>query len=340
MNHILNSYIVVSLELRLLSIIERYHYMNASLQVRYAYLLLVLLFASSTAIGQDDMEKPEEKKEEIVTQTFRHTRVINSHSVETLPARKLDFRIAHRFGDIAGNAGGWPTFYGLENASDVSIGFEYGATDNIMIGVNRAKGSGPLKQLVNSFVKIRLMNQEKNGNLPFSLTVVGINAYSTMQKSASPEALNFFEDGSHRFSYHIGVHVARKFSERLSLQFNSSWTFRNIVEFGDQNDLPSIGGAMRLNVTKALGIIFDTNFTLDSDYRNSDEFRPDGSRKDKFYPSVGIGFEFDTSGGHVFQLNLTNATGLSETDYIPYTTSNWADGQFRLGFTISRLFSL
>ncbi|MFT5386411.1 MAG: hypothetical protein ACI81W_003824, partial [Saprospiraceae bacterium] len=48
-------------------------------------------------------------------ETFKDTRVINTHSVETLPKRKLDIRIGHRFGDLAGSRGGWKTFYGLEN---------------------------------------------------------------------------------------------------------------------------------------------------------------------------------------------------------------------------------
>ncbi|MEE9374664.1 MAG: DUF5777 family beta-barrel protein [Saprospiraceae bacterium] len=306
------------------------------LLVRVLFITSFLFFVG-IAQGQEEKGMVKEgmekkiKEDEKVIQTFRHTRIINSHSVETLPKRKLDFRIAHRFGDIAGSAGGWPTFYGLENASDVSIGFEYGVTDNIMVGINRAKGSGPLKQLVNTILKVRVMNQEVHGNLPFSLTVVGINAYSTMPRSNSPEALNFFEIGSHRFAYHLGFHIARKFSDAFSLQLNGAWTFRNIVDFDDQNDLPSVGVSMRWNVSKALGIIIDTNMPIDSDFRTSDR---------GFYPMLGIGFEFDTSGGHVFQLNLTNSTGLSETDFIPYTKSNWGDGQFRLGFTISRLFSL
>ena len=57
------------------------------------------------------------------------------------------------------------------------------------------------------------------------------------------------------------------------------------------------------------------------------------------YAPVGLGFEFDT-GGHVFQLNFTNAKGIMPTDYLPYTFSNWGDGQWRIGFTISRLFNL
>ena len=290
-------------------------------------LFLCLLYLNSNG-QQVELASPDAEK---VVQTFRHTRVINSHSVETLPARKLDFRIVHRFGDMAGSAGGWPTFYGLENASDISIGFEYGLSDNVLVGINRAKGSGPLRQLINGLFKFRLMNQEVNGNLPFSLAVVGVAAVSTMQKSSSEEALNFFETSSHRWAYHLGLHVARKFSEVFSLQFNAAWTFRNIVPFGDQNDLPSVGVSGRINVSKSLGILLDSNFTLGNDLRTSDN---------NFYPALGIGFEFDTSGGHVFQLNLTNATGISETDYIPYTNSNWADGEYRLGFTISRLFTL
>ena len=293
--------------------------------------LLVFILFIICLLVQNLHAQDVELKEEKVIQTFRHTRVINSHSIETLPARKLDFRIVHRFGDMAGNAGGWPTFYGLENASDISIGFEYGLSDNVMIGINRAKGSGPLRQLINGLLKVRLMNQEVNGNLPFSLAVVGVSAVSTMQKSSSEEALNFFANSSHRWAYHLGLHVARKFSDVFSLQFNAAWTFRNIVPFGDQNDLPSLGASARINISKALGIILDSNFTVANDFRSTDS---------GYYPAFGIGFEFDTSGGHVFQLNFTNATGISETDYIPYTTSNWTDGEYRLGFTISRLFSL
>jgi len=311
-----------------------------SLIIKVSFLFTFLFtthfsFAQDSSMPEKEMMEDEmmekEPVEEKVVQTFRHTRVINSHSVETLPARKLDFRITHRFGDIAGSGGGWPTFYGLENATDVGIGFEYGVTDNFMIGINRTKGAGPLKQLVNGLAKVRVMNQEKNGNLPFSLAVVGVLTGSTMQKSLSPEALNFFENRSHRYSYHLGFHAARKFSDAFSLQFNAAWTFRNIVDFGDQNDLPSVGGSLRWNMSKALGIILDATFPLDSDYRTSEN---------GFYPIYGIGFEFDTSGGHVFQLNFTNAAGLNETDYIPYSTSDWSEGQFRMGFTISRLFSL
>lgn len=268
-------------------------------------------------------------QEELVIQTFRNTRVINSHSIETLPANKMDFRIAHRFGDIAGDAGGWPSFFGLENASDVLIGFEYGMTDNFTVGINRAKGAGPLKQNVNVLTKFKIIKQEVNGNNPFSLAVVGNASISTMPKG--PEGtLAEFSKFEHRLGYHLGLHVARKFSERFSLQLHGAWTYRNLVGNNDVNDLVSIGGAFRFQMTKAMGLIVDANLPFSS-IRTTEN---------GYYPAIGIGIEFDTGGGHTFQMNFTNATGLVENDFIPNTRTNWLDGEYRLGFTISRLFSL
>jgi len=292
------------------------------------FLVLVFLIGYLTVGAQDDVLN--ENRATKVVKTFKDTRVINAHSVETVPARKLDFRVAHRFGDLAGSAGGWPTFYGLENAADVSIGFEYGLTDNITIGVSRTKGSGPLKQNVLGLLKIAIMKQEINGNLPFSLTVLGRSSLSTMQKSQTEGVLHFFESDAHRLSYHLGIYAARKFGDRFSLQANVAWTYRNIVPDDDLNDLVSAGAAMRIQVTKAFGLIFDATVPF-SNLRTTEN---------GYYPALGVGFEFDTHGGHVFQINLTNATGIEETDYIPYTRSNWLDGEYRLGFTISRLFSL
>jgi len=293
--------------------------------MRYILLTIILSLSHSLLSAQAHEESGE------VIQTFRDTRIVNSHSVETLPARKLDFRIAHRFGDLAGANGGWPTFYGLENAADVSIGFEYGITDRIMIGISRTKGTGPLKQNINTLAKARIISQGSRGNFPFSMAVIGMISTSTMQRSEIEGVLNFFERGTHRLVSHLGLHIARKFSPKFSAQFNAQWTYRNVVLEGDDNGLVSLGGGLRAQLTQSIALLTDVTFPVLSDLRTAEN---------DFFPSIGFGFEFDTSGGHVFQLILVNSQGLVETDYIPYTRSNWGDGEFRLGFTISRLFSL
>jgi len=271
--------------------------------------------------------------QEQIHQTFKDSRVINAHSVETLRKGILDFRVTHRFGDVGG---GWPTFYGLETASDVFIGFDYGLTDKMMVGISRTKGSGPLRQNINSFVKLKVATQEIKGTNPFSLSILGSMSFSTMQSSPIPSDLNFFEKSVHRFSYHLGVLIASRLSERIAMQVAGSWTYRNIVEANDKNDLPSLGVVFKYQFSKAFGLIVDATFAF-SEFRSNEVNRDDSKR---FHSPIGVGFEWETGGGHVFQINLTNASGIMETDYIPYTTSSWTDGGYRLGFTISRQFKL
>lgn len=274
--------------------------------------------------------------QDYVFQTFKDTRVINTHSTETLKQRRLDIRIGHRFGDIAGDRGGFSTFYGLENASDVLFAGEYGITDDLMIGISRAKGGGTvpdgirgLDQLVSFMGKYRLIKQGKDGGSPLSLAVYGLASMSAAEKVEGVDLLQSFEKFAYRLAYHGQVIVARKFSSKFSLQASGGLTYRNLVPFGDDNAVISIGTAGRIQLSKVYGLIFDATFPFS-------EFRSD---TDGFYPAIGFGLEIDT-GGHVFQINVTNTTQIMETDYIPYSTSNWGDGQYRLGFTISRQFNL
>ena len=257
-----------------------------------------------------------------VFQTFKDTRIINSHSVETVPDRKLDFRIGHRFGNTKG---GWQTLYGLESAADVLFGFEYGLSNELTIGVSRTKGAGALSALVSPSIKYRILHQKDDNSMPLSMTLMGVSTISTM-KSTEGDALTNFDKFAHRVSYTAQVLIARKFSQRFTLQVMPGYTHRNKVDFDDVNGIFSVGAATRIQINKVFGIIADATFLLAD--------RPEG-----FYTPMGIGLEIDT-GGHIFQVNFTNATGIIENDYIPYTTSNWGDNEFRLGFTISRIFNL
>ena len=259
--------------------------------------------------------------------TFQDTRVINTQSVETVAQYRLDFRVGHRFGDIAGPFGGWITFYGLEDASDIFIGFDYGITDHATVGIGRTKGSGPLRQLLHGNVKYRILTQ--NEGTPVSVTAYGLASITTMSKSNDATAINYFATVKHRLSYHGELLIARHFTPGFSLQINAGWTHRNIVSFGDQNDIWSVGLASRLKVSKSLAILLDAAYPISS-LRTSEN---------DYYMPLGVGIEIET-GGHVFQVNLTNATGIAETDFIPYTRKSWRKGEFRLGFTISRLFKI
>jgi len=239
----------------------------------------------------------------------------------------MDIRIGHRFGDFGGDNGGWSTFYGLENASDVLIGADFGLSDKLMVGLFRTKGSGPLKQLLSLSAKYKLLAQGDGS--PISLAFATTNSMSTMEASETQGAINNFDQFAHRLVYNGQLIIASKLTDNFAVQVVPSFTHRNIVDLNDENGIFALGFASRIQLSKVLGMIFDLTVPF-SELRTVNN---------GYYIPFGIGFEFDT-GGHVFQVNFTNATALLETDYIPYTRSNWGDGQFRLGFTISRLFNL
>ena len=287
-------------------------------------LIFIFTILSVSLSGQNDDKR-----------IFKDTRIINSVSVETLPKKKLDFRVGHKFGDLVGDRGGWPTFYGLENASDVMIGFDYGITDKLMIGISRTKGSDELKQNVNFSSKFRLADDRDGGGLPFTLTIYGLASLSTMPMSTSSEpSLSSFESSAHRLVYHMQIMAGKKIANRLSIQANAGFTYRNIVREGDKNDLVSLGAALKYQATKSFAIIGEGIFPLNG----SRDIQVEGNPI--FFPSTGIAVEWETGGGHTFQINGTNARGLMATDYIPNNTANWADGEFRIGFVISRLFTI
>ena len=137
-----------------------------------------------------------------------------------------------------------------------------------------------------------------------------------------------FQKFEHRLVFHSAILIAKKFNSRFSLQLGGGLTHRNVVLEETDNDIVNFSLSSRIQITKTFGLILDGNYVV----------APSITTENGHYPALGIGFEFETGGGHVFQLNLTNSSGIIETDYIPNTKSNWSDGEFRLGFTISRQF--
>ncbi|HCY89628.1 MAG TPA: hypothetical protein DHV17_05155, partial [Chitinophagaceae bacterium] len=55
--------------------------------------------------------------------------------------------------------------------------------------------------------------------------------------------------------------------------------------------------------------------------------------------SLSLGFDIET-GGHVFQLHVTNSQGMAERTFITETTGLWEKGDLYFGFNISRVFTV
>ncbi len=281
-------------------------------------------FFEEEFLGDEYMEEDTDLRGE----TFNTTRVINGHSVETLGKKILEFRIEHRFGDLAGDAGGIQTMFGLDNAADIRIAFEYGITDDLMIGLGRSKGTGaPYRSLIDGFVKYRILTQEK-GAMPISMAVIGSSFLSYMKASENIASVSNFPEFQHRLAYSAQLNIAKKFGKRVSFMLAPTMVHRNYVDINDENTMFALGAAVRIGVTERLGFITEYYYVLED---SDDLTRPDNEN------GLGIAFEWSTF-GHNFKINLTNSRGFGDVQYITGTYSDWMKGQFRIGFCIGRKF--
>lgn len=269
-------------------------------------LLLILLLAFTTINAQDDDKG-------FVAETFKETRIVNGHSVETTGEGDLNMIISHRFGTIEDGLYDW---FGLDQAT-MRIGLDYGVSKNFTLGLGRST----FQKTYDGYLKWRLLQQSNSS--PISLTAFASTAINTIRFNEEEELYKSFK---HRLAYTTQLMIARKFSDRFSLQLTPSWVHRNLVQTSEEtNDIFALGTATRIQLTKTLGLNLEYYY-VPSDQLLSTNFN-----------SLSVGFEIETN-GHTFQLHFTNSQGMIEKFFIAETTGDWLDSGIHFGFNISRVF--
>jgi len=284
--------------------------------------LLVLLTVS--LVAQDDLmdllNENAAPETNFTTATFKSTRIMNGHSVERMPPGQLDFRISHRFGTV--NSGAYE-FFGLDQAN-IHFSLEYGIFDWMMIGIGR----GTYEKTYDAFTKLTLLRQSSGARvMPVTVSFFTSAALRTT-KWPDPDRTNYF---SSRLAYTSQVLIARKISQGLSLQLTPTYVHRNLVATElDPNDLWAMGAGGRLKLSKRISLNAEYFYLVNADntYMSNPVYNP---------LSVGVDIE---TGGHVFQLILTNSLAMIEKGFIGETTGRWLNGDIHIGFNISRVFTL
>jgi hypothetical protein len=290
-------------------------------------LLVVFLFTSlsMSAIAQDDLldmlEEDAEPTTDYTIATFKTTRLVSGHSVETNGAGVLQFLIGHRFGRLNS---GWRELFGIDN-STIRLGFEYGLTDNINIGIGRSS----FQKTFDGTLKYRFLRQKSGAeNFPFTATWVS-NMYVNSMEWSNPDRVNYFTS---RLYYHHALLLARKFNDRISLQVMPTVVHRNLVKtMEDKNTVFSIGAGTSIKLTGSLRLNLEYYLIPPNQIIST-------IGGEQVQNSFSIGVDLET-GGHVFQLHLTNSRGMTEKFLVGETTGDWLKGDIHFGFNVSRVFT-
>lgn len=287
------------------------------LATSFALLIITLTLNLKAQDDLMDMLGDTEPTTDYAFATFKSTRISLGQSVENPANGNLIFDIQHHFGPANS---GFDDFFGLDQAT-TRLGLQYGLTDWLVVGIGRTT----LEKTVDGSLKAKLLRQSTGAvNMPVSVSYFGSMALSTL-KLADPVRTNYF---SSRLSYAHQLLIARKFSPAISIQLSPTFIHRNLVEKNiDDNDVLALGAGGRFKLSNRVSLNLEYYYVLSTqtakDYDNS----------------LTLGFDIET-GGHVFQLFLTNSQGIIEEHFIPRTSGKWLNGDIHFGFNITRTFVL
>ncbi len=298
------------------------------MKINLLLIICLALLVPSITIAQDLMDMlgdDQAQKTEYTYATFKASRIVNGQSIENPKKGALNFVISHHFGQINE---GWYEFFGLDQAN-IRFGFEYGITDWLAIGIGRTS----VNKTYDGSAKVKILRQSKGlKNMPLSLSYYTDVAITSL-KWQYPERNNYF---SSRLYYVHELLIARKFSKRISLQLTPAYIHRNLVpSTKDPNDIFAVGAGGRFKLTNRLAINAEYFYLLNGKTGYS---YPDYNET-QYHNSFSFGLDIET-GGHVFQIYLTNSQGLIDSQFIPNTTGDWFNGDIHIGFNINRTFQI
>jgi len=254
--------------------------------------------------------------------TFKTSRLIDGHTVETTQAGVLDLKVSHRFGQLND---GFYNMFGFDVAS-MRIGVDYGITNRFTIGGGRST----FEKQYDGFLKYRLLWQsEGKKNVPVSVTLLSSVMLETDTLALKTEKkISVSPSFANKLSYAYQVLIARKFNSNFSLQLAPTLIHENIVDSSfNPNDIFALGFGARLKLTQRSGINIEYYYQIP------------GTKLPGTYNTFSIGYEIET-GGHVFQLHFTNSTGMTERTFIAENKGRWNKGDIHFGFNISRVFTI
>ena len=291
------------------------------------YLHLVFFIISPLSILQ--AQETLNAQDELITNAFNYGILINGQTTEITPKGTFEFRIQHRFGVLDLKDFGNTVveeFLGFDGSANIRFGFTVAASDRLQFGIGRTK----IGKTYDVEGKYRLIRQKETGT-PISVAIYFNTAISTTDfPEVGPN--EFFEDFetpfehkfSHRVSYNTQFLISKKIGEKVSLQLNPTFIYKNLAPSGDDNltIAASLGGRYKTGITSSILFEIGTKFN---------------NQEDNYRPPISLAYEMGTA-GHAFQLVISSTNQIIDQNVYTTLPLDYTDGKFLIGFNIKRTF--
>lgn len=222
-----------------------------------------------------------------------------------LPRHKSAFRVTHRFSRSLGEGDFGSLledFFGLDSGAQIGLEYRYGLFRGTQVGFHRTS---------NRTIEFFGQHEVKAQSASFPFTIDAL---------ASIDGTNNFRDS---YSPTLGAVISRTIGEHAAFYLDPMWVNNSNPDpsdLVDDNDTVILGVGARLRVRPTVYLAI--------------EGAPRVAGYDPGSTQIGVGLE-KRSGGHVFQLTITNGIGttMGQVARGAKNTDDW-----HLGFSISRKF--
>ncbi len=289
------------------------------LQRRCFALVLLLCMNTGSVLAQET--KKAATKVKPVKNTFGSSWLMDNQTVMVPIKGTFEFDIQHRFG-VVNN--GKKDLWGIFAPSNIRLGLNYAPINKLYIGAGITRE----RTQIDFNAKYAILEQTPK-KMPVSITWFANMVIDARNKS-------YFRESVHRFSYFNQMIIARKITEKFSAQVAPSFAwFNNVEAYVDKNGVIqkkmenghfaiSVMGRYKITAKSAITVGYDQPLTQHT--------------TNNPHPNICFGFETTTS-SHAFQVFAGNYYGIVPQSNNMYNQNDYKEGQFVIGFNISRLWN-
>jgi len=297
------------------------------------FCLLFLFFLHGSGMWAQDVEMTVDSemtvvpKDKPVKNMFESIWILDNQTVVVPIKGTIEFDLQHRFGVVEN---GYDDLWGLFAPANIRLGLAYVPAKNLMVGFGITKTN--LTWDLNA--KYAIIQQTRSGSTPISITYFVNAALDTRDKDyfTNPDELV----ATDRLSYFHQILLARKFSDKLSLQLAGSLSHFNTVDAYENpeneivqkwnNDHFAVAVSGRYNVSSVMNLLVNLDFPLTS-HESVDP-----------QPNISFGIEIVTS-AHQFQFFAGNYYNIVPQRNNVFNNNDPGDGEFLIGFNMTRLWN-
>jgi len=280
------------------------------------FIVLTLTLLVSSLFAQEAAQTEAEATP--VRFTFGTSLLVDNHTTETPYKGGMELEIHHRFSRITDIH----DLFGIYGSANTRIGLNYGITDKLMIGAGTTKDY----KLQDLQWKYAILQQTEDNSMPVSVSYYGNIVLDLQKEEFFGPAASFKE--MHRLSYFTQLIIARKLSEKVSVQiapsaayFNSIPIYSDTTGYKNFNLGVSVGARANLFGSHSLLLEYDQLLT-----KQDLDVQPK--------PNLSLGWEIG-SATHTFQVFVANYSSIINQRNLVFNTNDFTEGDFLVGFNIT-----